>query len=68
MLIEAAYSYRISGPIDQGNDSRIIRELKLLFNNHKNYIHQERHTQTHRKIKKKGLDKCGRKKERKRRR
>ena len=65
MLIEAAYSYRISGPIDQGNDSRINHELKLLFNNHKNYIHQECHTQTHRK--KKGLDKCGRKKERKRR-
>ena len=53
MLIEAAYSYRISGPIDQGNDSRINRELKLLFNNHKKYINQERHTQTHQKIKKK---------------
>ena len=66
MLLEATYSYRISEPIDQGNDSGINHELKLLFNNHKNYIHQERHTQTHRK-KKRGLDKCGRKKERKRR-
>ena len=50
---EAVYSYSISGSIDQGNDSGINHELKLLFNNHKNYNHQERHTQTHRKIKKK---------------
>ena len=63
MLLEVAYSYSISGSIDQGNDSGINHELKLI-NNHKNYIHLERYTQTHWKIKKKGLDKCGRKKER----
>ena len=43
---EAVYSYSISGSIDQGNDSGINHELKLI-NNHKNYIHLERYTQTH---------------------
>ena len=45
---EAVYSYSISGSIDQGNDSGINHELKLI-NNHKNYIHLESYTQTHRK-------------------
>ena len=62
MLFEAAYSYRISESKDQGNDSRINHELKLLINNHKNYVHLEHYTQTHPK-KKKGLVKCGRERE-----
>ena len=52
LLLEAAYSYRISEPNDQGNNSRINHELKLLINNHKNYVHLEHYTQTHQKIKK----------------
>ena len=63
MLFEAAYSYRISESKDQGNDSRINHELKLLINNRKNYVHLEHYTQTHQKIKKKGLVKCGRERE-----
>ena len=35
-IVEATYSYRINGPKDQGNNSGINHNLKLLINNHKN--------------------------------